>query len=207
MSVVVVTPPQPLVTVAAAKAWAPVLRDDDDARVEALLAVAQATIEPPNGWLGRALGMQDLEARFYGRGGLCLVLPFPPVRALISVSYRDAAGMDHALATAAVRVCGLDTASTSIAFASGWPPVQIGPEAVRIRYQAGYEADDPEILPARYAIVLGAVQLRALSTQDLALRSRQTEGVGARTWTVSDAAAKLVKDAVDDLLMPLRIFR
>lgn len=206
MSVVVVEPPLPLVSVPDAKIWAPVLGADDDARVAALLQAGQAAIEPPNGWLGRALGMQVLEARFDDFGDLCLDLPFPPVRALIAVTYRDAAGTDHAMDLGAIGVRGLGTASGSIAFA-GCPPVARGPEAVRVRYRAGYTADDPEALPIRHAILLAAVQLRALSTQDLALRSRQTEGVGSRTWTVSDAAYQLVQRSMTDLLAPLRIFR
>lgn len=56
MSAVVVAPPVALVTPADAKAWAPVLASDSDARVEALLLAAQFAIEPPNGWVGRSSG-------------------------------------------------------------------------------------------------------------------------------------------------------
>ena len=208
MAVVVVTPPQALVSASDAKAWAPVLKDDDDARVDALLQVAQSAIEPPNTWLGRALGMQVLEARFDAFRDPCLYLPFPPLREIVSLAYTDGAGVDQTIPLASLRVLGIGTAIGSISMrgTSGWPVTDFGPETVRVRFRAGYSADDPEARPIRHAIVLAAVQLRALSTQDLALRSRQTEGVGSRTWTVSDAAYQLVQRAIGDLLQPFRIF-
>ena len=83
---------------------------------------------------------------------------------------------------------------------------EAGPEAIRVRYSAGYPADDQEAAPIRHAVVLAAVQLRALSTQDLSLRSRQTEGVGSRTWTVSEVAYQLVQRSIGDLLQPFRIY-
>ncbi|WP_305526703.1 hypothetical protein [Methylobacterium amylolyticum] len=207
MRVVVVTPPTALVSAAEAKAWAPVLKDDDDARVNALLLAAQAAIEPPNGWLGRALGMQVLEARFDAFRGPCLFLPCPPLREVVSVTYSDGAGVDQIIAPAALRVMGVGTSTGSISprGSTGWPATDFGPEAVRVRFKAGYAVDDMEVVQVRHAIVLAATHLRSLSTQDLNLRSRQTEGVGSRTWTVSDAAEKLIHRAVDDLLSPLRV--
>ncbi len=60
---------------------------------------------------------------------------------------------------------------------------------------------------ARQAIVLAATHLRSLGSQDLALRSDDVEGVGTKTWTVSDAAQKLIQTTVDALLTPYRVWR
>ena len=208
MRAVVITPPEPLVTALDAKIWAPVLGDDSDPRVAALLQVAQAAIEAPNGWLGRALGMQTLEARFDSFRDPCLFLPYPPLREVQLLTYRDAAGGDHEMPISDLRVLGIGTKAGSIApiGSQGWPVTDAGPEAVRVRYSAGYPADDQEAAPIRHAVVLAAVQLRALSTQDLSLRSRQTEGVGSRTWTVSEVAYQLVQRSIGDLLQPFRIY-
>lgn len=208
MNIVVVNPPEALVSAADAKSWAPVLAGDDDARVTALLMAAQAAIEPPNGWVGRAFGMQTLEARFCGFGSKNLSLPFPPVREIVSVKYDDAAGAEQDLALSAVRLLGAGGAAPYLTPKSGaWPRASADAESVRVRFKAGYTKDDPEALPVRHAIVLAATHLRSLSTQDLALRSRTTDGVGSRTWTVSGEAEKLVHSAVDGLLSPFRIYR
>lgn len=209
MSVIVKAAPAALVTAADAKGWAPVLADDSDARVSALLKAAQAAIEPPNGWVGRAFGMQTLEARLCGFGTCHLPLPFPPVREIVSVHYDDADGEEQDVPLDAVRLIGAGTATAFVRpkGAAAWPHRSAGPESVRVEFKAGYAADDPEVEPVRHAIVLGAVQLRSLTTQDLALRSRTIEGVGARTWTVSENAEKLVRSAVDALLSPFRIYR
>lgn len=207
MSVVVITSPAALVTASDAKVWAPVLAGDPDARVTALLLAAQASIE--RGWPGRAFGAQVLELRLdaFQACGL-LRLPFPPVRAVDSVKYLDAAGAEQTFAASNYQVLGLGTADARIALVAGagWPILASLGEAVRVRYQAGYADADPELLPAKHAVVLAATHLRSLSTQDLALRSDTTEGVGSTTWTVSQEAEKLVRTTVENLLMPYRVW-
>lgn len=208
MSLVVVTPPQPLVSVADAKAWAPVLAGDGDGRVFNLLTAAQASIEPPNGWLGRALGEQVLEARFCRFRSPCLFLPCPPLREVVSVTYRDLAGVDRTILPESLRLIGLGTSTGAVVPTGGqdWPDAEDDIESVRVRFKAGYAANDPEVQPVRHAIVLAATHLRSLGTQDLALRSRDVPGVDSRSWTVSETAAKLVRDTVEALLMPLRVY-
>lgn len=224
MSVAVVTAPAPLVTAAEARLWAPVLAGDADARIEALLLVAQTAIEPPNGWVGRALGLQTLEARFsrFEAGSLQtmgarslqsvalgLPLPCPPVRELVSVTYRDLAGADRTIPLAELRLLGIGTAAGSVVPARGrsWPQAEDDAESVRVQFKAGYDRADPAVQPARHAIVLAATHLRSLTTQDLALRSVDVPGVSNRSWTVSEVAEKLIRSTVDALLQPLRVYR
>lgn len=219
MGVTIIAPPAALVTTADAKAWQPVLAADADARVTALLQAAQAAIEPPSGWVGRAFGVQTLEARFEHwrdfsafsawRAAGEIRLPFPPLRSVASITYLDTAGVEQTLLAANYLVSGQATASGRVRPAPGltWPALAAGrPEAVRIRFEAGYAADDPQLRPVKQAIVLAAVHLRSLGTQDLALRSREVEGVGSRTWTVSDVAQKLIASTVESLLSPLRVY-
>ncbi|KQP34298.1 hypothetical protein ASF27_01685 [Methylobacterium sp. Leaf102] len=62
MRVRVVTPPAPILTVEQAKRHLRVEGGDEDAYIVDLIAVATAWIDGPDGWLGRALGEQVLEA-------------------------------------------------------------------------------------------------------------------------------------------------
>ena len=200
-SVVVITPPAPLVTVEMAKAWAPVLAGDEDARVEALLAAAQAALEPPS-WLGSSLGEQTLELRMDGFGWCGdLALPYGPVQSVASVKYDD--DIDVPDTVWALSDAGTILARLKLLPGQSWPPAA---GETRIRYVAGYAADDPKLLPAKHAIVLSAVHMRSLSSTDLALRTVDVDGVDSRTYVVSDAAEKLVKGAVENLLNGYRVW-
>lgn len=212
----VITAPAPLLAAYEAKVWAPVLGDDTDERVDFLLSVAQAAIEPPMGWTGRAFGVQTLEAEFRGYQPPCLFLPAPPLREVLSVSYQIADGEVKIIPLEDIRVLGVGTTTGSISMrgAEWWPGSYgacTGPylgrhERFIVRFTAGYDDADPVLNPVRQAIVLGAVQLRSLGTQDLAIRSEDVAGVGSTTWTVSDAAAKLVQGTVEQLLSPFRVY-
>lgn len=209
-SVIVVTPSLPLVSAAEAKLWAPVLAGDDDARVTALLACAQAALDPPS-WLGSTLGETVLEARwpFFPPFGSA-ALPYGPATEIVSVTYDDAAGAEQVLDPSVYRLADAGTVRASLMLRAydghAWPSTAFGPGAVRVRYRAGYAIDGPRLWPAKHAIVLSAVQLRSLSTDDLALRSIEVDGVDSRTYTVSDAAEKLVRNAVENLLSGYRLW-
>lgn len=199
MQVSVISPPMRLVEVPAAKMQAPVLADDDDLRVEALLSAAQSRIE--RAWIGRAFGMQTLELLLDGLDEREIALPWPPLRSVTSITYLDEAGQERTVDPASYFVFGVGTRCGSVAPIGGrWPKATRRPESVRIRFEAGYAANDLELNAPRHAVVLIATHLRSLSTQDLSLRSDTVEGVGAQQWTVSDAAEALIRLAVEDLL-------
>lgn len=80
MRAIVVTPPEAIVSVAQAKKHLRVEHDDDDGYITDLVAVATSWLDAPDGWLGRALGLQTLEVAVPA----CLWsgdrrLPFPPL--------------------------------------------------------------------------------------------------------------------------------
>ncbi|APX83811.1 hypothetical protein BV511_03145 [Methylorubrum extorquens] len=85
MSVVVVTPPQEIVSLDEAKRHLRVEHAGDDAYIESLVAVATGWLDGPDGWLGRALGEQVLEAAFPTHLAQSdRSYSFPPFRALVS---------------------------------------------------------------------------------------------------------------------------
>ncbi|GLK78034.1 hypothetical protein GCM10008171_32880 [Methylopila jiangsuensis] len=207
-SVIVVTPSAPLVSVADAKLWSPVLAGDDDGRIAALLACAQAALDPPS-WLGSTLGEAVLEVRWPGLPRFGPVrLPYGPATEVVSVAYDDPDGVEQTVDPFIYRLFGAGTvrAELGLRHRQSWPFVACGNDAVRVRYKAGYPINDPHLIPAKHAIVLSAVQLRSLSTDDLALRSVDVDGVESRTFTVSDAAEKLVRNAVENLLSGYRVW-
>lgn len=63
MTVAVVTPPGAIVDAPTARARLGLDASVDDATLSALIAAAQATVDGPNGTLGRAIGVQTLELR------------------------------------------------------------------------------------------------------------------------------------------------
>jgi uncharacterized phiE125 gp8 family phage protein len=155
MAVVVITQPEPVVTVLEAKAHLRLEADitDEDEIVEAMVAAATANLDGPGGWLGRALGAQTLELRtdrFYDCRDpyFRLPLPFPPLIGVVSVKYDDPDGAEQTLDPGVYTV---SSDSIRLAQNQSFPAFLRGPESVRVLYTAGYD-----ILPApiRAAILL-----------------------------------------------------
>ncbi|SNS36253.1 hypothetical protein SAMN05216374_0979 [Tardiphaga sp. OK246] len=61
MPVVVIEPPELVVTAGEARTARVFTEDDDDEYVEHLLEIAQSEIDGPPGWLGRSIGVQTLQ--------------------------------------------------------------------------------------------------------------------------------------------------
>ena len=189
MRVRVITPPDPVVTWEDADAQMKLSGDESDKPyVEGLIAAATAHIDGPDGWLGRALGLQTLEARFCGYDvGRYVRLPYPPFVQLMSVSYLDASG-----ATLPVALDELDSFGADLAPLSGswpWAGAALRREAVRVQYVAGYQGDIPA--PVRVAILMMVADM---------YRNRVTTQAGAQS--VVPMSTK-----VEDLLSTFRVYR
>ena len=104
MRVVVVTPPEPVVSLEEAKLHLRVDGDGEDTRISSMIEAATTEIDGPDGWLGRALSRQTLCAfpapcdwRLLGDGRYGFELPYPPTRSqdavvVTAVSYTNSAG-------------------------------------------------------------------------------------------------------------------
>lgn len=199
MTVLLVTAPAPIVSLADAKRQCRIDDGDtgEDAFVTALVATATATLDGPGGWLGRALGPQRLELVTGALGWSCgLELPYRPVTAIVSVSQDGVA-----LASGLYRLDGggMLRAVTGQAI----PAASSEPDAVRIRYDAGWpitpavpaSGGNPAIpatwtgpAPIRHAILMMVARLYAQRGEDV--------------------LASLVEDrAINAMLSPYRLFQ
>lgn len=149
MRVVVVETPAPVVTWEDADQHLRLSGDtSQQAEVEAMIAAATQHIDGPDGWLGRSIGVQTLEARGPFFDGCSWTLPCRPVIDVESVKYLDTTGVEQTLAPEFYELRG---AQIVRAYGQSWPACRSDDENVRVQYTAGY-AELP--MPIRAAILL-----------------------------------------------------
>ena len=185
--VIVITPPERVVTRDQAKLHLRVDGDDDDTLIDAFIDAATAHIDGPDGWLGRAIGEQTLEAGLDGFIYDPISLPYPPVIAVTGIVYDDTTGVERVLDPA---IYEIRDGVIGTAWGKSWPSTRAyrgSSRSVRIRYRAGYET-----VPA--AIVVAIL----LMVGDM-YRNRETAGSGVLSKVPMSVSA-------DALLQPFRIY-
>ncbi|HTN60266.1 MAG TPA: head-tail connector protein [Devosia sp.] len=195
MHVRVVTPPAPIVTWDEAKAHLRLSSNAEQALVESYIAAATAWLDGPAGWLGRCIGVQELELTDCAFGNDRL--PFPPIVELVSVEYTDGAGVDQIMPDTDYRLL----ANGSI-WAQQWPSVGQSPDAVRVRYSAGY--------PDRMVVPEGGGDPVAVSTVPEPIKQAVLLLIGQWFVTRASVAVGSINEmpfAVEALLAPYRVWR
>lgn len=201
MRVVVVTPPDPVVTIEEAKRHLKQDSDDDALLIEAYVAAATAHIDGPDGWLGRSIGVQTLDAFLPAFGVVSIALPYPPAIDIIEVSYVGTDGEAHEVDASTYEIAG---SLLRAAWANAWPePAWRGAsgETVRIRYRAGYP---PRVVEGQEPVSTVPAPIKAailLMTGDL-YRNRDTTSASATA-----AVSVPMSTTVQNLLSPFRVFR
>jgi uncharacterized phiE125 gp8 family phage protein len=184
----VATPPAPVVTWADADQHLKLSGDtSQQAEVEAMIAAATANLDGPDGWLGRALGRQTIEARFDRFDHCGLDLPYPPLVSIESVKYLDPTNVEQTIDAGQYDILGSRLVP---AYQCRWPEPLRRHEAVRVRYVAGYETVP---FPIRAAILLMVGDL---------YRFRETSLDGRATGI----AQVPMSTTVERLLGPYRVF-
>lgn len=225
MQTVVATPPEALLTAATVRARLGLPADVVDDTIDALVAAATGVIDGPPGWLGRCLGKQTLElqAEFFpgcgfpfadgapavwrayaANGGYdpTIRLSCPPIISVDSITYIDGGGAEQTLDAAAYVLSGR---YLTPAYGLGWPTSRQQPDAVRIRYTAGY--DDGKVpAPILQAIVMGVAKLNGMMKADPALSQETVIGVSSMQWQVSADMGDAYDKAANMLLAPFRVF-
>ncbi|QEH81185.1 phage gp6-like head-tail connector protein [Sphingomonas sp. C8-2] len=170
MRVIVVTPPDPVVSYAEAVARLRLRTNADEQEdVEAMIAAATAMFNGPGGWLGRAIGAQTLELRcdrFTDPSGGALRLPYRPIIALLNVKYLDRDGIEQSIP---LNDCELIGDELVPAYGKAWPVTLPRREAVRVQYSAGDDVVDARIKAAILLAVGDMYRFRetiSLSTVD-----------------------------------------
>jgi uncharacterized phiE125 gp8 family phage protein len=154
----VTTPPavEPI-TLAQAKARLRITIDDEDDDTAAQLFEARAAAEQE---CGRAFVTQTLTLYLesFPRGRAAIPLPRPPLQSVTWVKYYDGDGVQQTLSGALYHVAtGGEPGRIAPVGSAYWPAVQYGrPEAVEIRYVAGYglAADVPNEAKAAILMIL-----------------------------------------------------
>jgi len=148
MTVLVVTPPAPLVNLQTVKDHLKLETGDDDALLESYLAAASGWIDNPLGWLGRAICTQTLELRV-STFSAADALPHRPVASIASVKYVTPAGIEETLPPQAYRLDGPALVATG-----SWPALRGDAEGVRVRYVVG-SAEAPAPIQQAALLLIG----------------------------------------------------
>jgi len=148
MPVRVISSPEPVVTLDDAKAFLRVDHADDNEMIDDLIVAAQSEIDGPLGWLGRAIGLQTLEATFDSFHSW-MPLPYPDLKEIVSVFYINTAGASATASAALYEIVG-----NAIRLKSGatWPAVTFGCDSVRVQYKASTELDEAALERMKLAI-------------------------------------------------------
>lgn len=146
MTVLVVTPPEPLVAIDTVMDHLRNPEGEDDL-IEGYLAAATSWIDNPLGWLGRAFRTQTLELRV--RTFDCLSdMPHGPISEVESVQYVSPSGAVQTLPAEAFRLEG-----AALASAAAWPALRGDSEGVRVRYVVGAEDAPPAVQQAALLLI------------------------------------------------------
>lgn len=147
--------PQPPIGLEEAKLFLRVDHAEEDPVIAGLVAAAVDYAEVATR-RAIALGLWELSLRSFPCGTGRIELPNPPVREVVSIEYRDDTGAWASLAAAEYELeQDGDLYYARLPEDGSWPTAPVRDRAVRIRYRAGYGAQD---LPAqvRTAILVHA---------------------------------------------------
>lgn len=198
MRVRVVTPPAAVISLDKAKAHLKVESDDDNDLITGYVEAAISHLDGPDGWLGRALGLQTLEAicdDFRGDGCGVIRLPLPPLAEIDSVKYTDADGVEQTVDVSDYVV--VEAHSVRPAYGAAWPTPRNFAESVRIRYQAGYPLGDGDGAPS---VIPGPIRAALLLMIGDLYANRRTTLDGQPTAEIK------MSTTVEALLTPFRIW-
>lgn len=201
MNLRVVIPPAPIVVpadIAGSHAA-------NDAKVAATIAAVTEELDGPTGWLGRAIGVQTIEAS----GQFCAERTLLPCRPIIEIKSLVTEDRDGNSAAADPATWRQDGDELVIHRGATWT------RRYRhiVRYEAGYDGQSVEDggtgpVPARIkqAIIVMVQDLIATKAENLFLRAEEVEGIGSRQYTVSDQASTIIRRTADRLLAGLRVY-
>lgn len=119
--------------------------DIASADLDAMIASARRWVED---YTSRALISQTLELALDAFDSEPIELPRSPVSSIVSVKYTDTAGAEQTVGAAGYTLDDYDSVHRLLlAYGAAWPSPRVQPNAVRIRYVAGYGASGAAVPP------------------------------------------------------------
>lgn len=199
MRVVVVSGPKPILT----PADLPGKHEGDDAHLTALIAAAQAGIDGPTGWLGRALGEQTLDVFGWWCEGP-IVLPYGPAIEVEGVFAASEDGTESEIDGATYRLRNGSVVFGESAIGAPWWRL---PQH-RIRYRAGYDGTVTGAVPAnaKAAVMLLTRELQQTGSENGGLRSFSVDGAFEEAYNSPEQVQRSRNVTVENLLAPLRVY-
>ena len=139
------------VSLTEAKAHCRVDGTDDDVTLQIYLDAAVAHLDGPEGILGRCLVTQTWDYKFDAFDG-DIVVPLPDLQSVTSVTYVDSAGVMQTVSASDYTVAGQRIAHDTL-----WPVAGDVPNAVTVRFVAGYglAASVPAAIKAAILLYVG----------------------------------------------------
>ena len=158
--------------------------DDQDSLIRTYVAAALAAIDGPSGRLGRSITVQTIVQRF-DRLEARQRLPFPPVKVIQSVSFRDQQG---ARVIADPTLYERSGDFIQLQLGAAWPEALVAEDCWEVTYRAGNAEIDPPVLAA-VLLMVGDM-----------FANRETVAVGSVSFKIP------MSTTVEDLLAPYRVF-
>jgi len=141
MSLRLVTPASAtIVSLVEAKAHLRVFHDDEDIYIEGLISAAQDWMAGEKNWLGRSVCEQEWELTLSAFPVGKISLPKPPLISVEAVFYTPTGGAETTLSGFRTFDVGVSDGGYILpAIGEAWPTANGEPDAVRIKFTAGYE--------------------------------------------------------------------
>jgi uncharacterized phiE125 gp8 family phage protein len=188
-----------------------------DSLLDTLIMVARQEIDGPYGLLnGRTLIDQTWELlldEFPEEGSVtgltgAIEIPLRPLLEVIGINHLDPATGLPVTVPPTDYFVDLPAGWIVPAGSTAWPVPATRPNAVIVRFRAGYGgqgSDVPEPLRQAIALKVGAHRVVA-ARPDPTLRSETVEGVGARSWDTGGAGGNAsVQQSIDAMISRYRI--
>lgn len=178
---------------------------DDDVLLEALIDVAVQYFDGWNGVLGRCMISQTWDQHYDDFRSM--ELPFP-ASSITSIYYDDINGADQLIDSDNYAIRRWNTGRTTISAVAPytWPLVSGKPEAVRVRFVAGFGPSAADVpAPIKQALLLTVGTLYSSTRNDVGLRRIVIDGVGSHEWDTTGSLMKSNEAAIDRLVSPYRL--
>jgi uncharacterized phiE125 gp8 family phage protein len=179
-----------------------------DEQLDPMIKAARQEIDGDEGYLGRALITQtwDLFLDRFPSGEIDI--PLPPLQSVASLKYFDVDGVSQTWDSANYVVVPGKVWRIIPAYGLCWPSIRHQPNAVGIRFVAGYGDEGNKVPePIRQALAEKVSLARAMARPDPSLRSETTDGIDSYSYSTGQDFADALRSSIEQRLEGYRIWQ